>query len=269
MSTPQPIAPRSAWTPLIKAFITDHGLRMDAAGTVAQRSLKRAVGDQIRRDLQRGYLPPIPETVHAPPAPCAPAKTVVVLGADGFAAGNMSMMHVGVSVAPSYIPGVAQANELNLTTIATSRSDDHWGGLDSTLAGGYYSCACDEIPADCIAQEFNQMVNSGVCETAEGSLHVDPTGCFDLVAARGIRGGRGKCACHVAAEHSQRLDLPQLRDGSTWGEAKKVLDEPFPFLTADIMRADSHTPPSGWDYALGPWKCDREGCVVAFASHDE
>eukprot|EP00966_Prymnesium_polylepis_P149423 3452180-Prymnesium_polylepis.3 len=60
------------------------------------------------------------------------------------------MMHVGVSVAPSYISGIAQSDEINLSTVATSRTDDHWGGLDSTLTGGYYSAECEEMPTDCI-----------------------------------------------------------------------------------------------------------------------
>ena len=35
------------------------------------------------------------------------------------------------------------------------------------------------------------------------------------------------------------------------------------------MRADSHTPPPGWDYNVGPWKCNREGCKITFTSHAE
>ena len=39
LNFPQPIAPRVAWQPLVKMFISDHGLRMDPSGTVAQRTI--------------------------------------------------------------------------------------------------------------------------------------------------------------------------------------------------------------------------------------
>ena len=129
---------------------------MDPSGKIAQRSISRVVGEQIERDMERGYLPPIPE--NAPPPP-----TVVVLGADGFTATNMSMMHVGVGIAPSYVPGFAQQNELNLKTVATSRTDDHWGGLDSTLTGGYFSTDVEEMPNNSIAVEFNKMLTTKIC----------------------------------------------------------------------------------------------------------
>ena len=154
---------------------------MDPSGKIAQRSISRVVGEQIERDMERGYLPPIPE--NAPPPP-----TVVVLGADGFTATNMSMMHVGVGIAPSYVPGFAQQNELNLKTVATSRTDDHWGGLDSTLTGGYFSTDVEEMPNNSIAVEFNKMLTTNICPpcpTGGAPLVVDPAACFDLAAARG------------------------------------------------------------------------------------
>ena len=238
---------------------------MDPSGKIAQRSISRVVGEQIERDMERGYLPPIPE--NAPPPP-----TVVVLGADGFTATNMSMMHVGVGIAPSYVPGIAQQNELNLKTVATSRTDDHWGGLDSTLTGGYFSTDVEEMPNNSIAVEFNKMLTTKICPpcpTGGAPLVVDPAACFDLAAARGIRGGRGKCACHVAAEATDRLKVPDLPADCAWPEAQEILDKEFPFLTVELMRADSHTPPAGWKYSMGPWKCNRPGCNVSFASHAE
>ena len=262
LNFPQPIAPRTAWQPLVKTCIHDHGLHMDPSGTVAQRSITRVVSEQVGRDMERGYLPSIAE---------AP-KTVVVLGADGFTATHMSMMHVGVSIAPNYKPGIAQQNEINLKTVATSRTDDHWGGLDHTLTSGYYSAGCTEMAADCIAAEYNKMLATGVCPPCPAGgapMMVDPVACFDLAAARGIRGGRGKCACHVAAEASDRLKVPDLPADCTWPEAKEILDKEFPFLTASTMRADSHTPPAGWDYSMGPWKCNRPGCNVSFTSNAE
>ena len=35
LNVPQPIVSRTAWTPLIKMCITDHGLRMDSSGKIA------------------------------------------------------------------------------------------------------------------------------------------------------------------------------------------------------------------------------------------
>ena len=79
LNFPQPIVSRAAWTPLAKLFIADHGLRMDATGKIAQRSVARVVAEQIQRDKGRSYLAPIAEGVEVHP-------TVVVLGADGFTA---------------------------------------------------------------------------------------------------------------------------------------------------------------------------------------
>ena len=87
LNYPQPIKARSQWTPLVNTFITEHGLRMDSAGTIAQRSLRRVISEQHACDVGRGYLLSIPE--EAP-------FLIPVLGADGFTADNNSMMHVGV-----------------------------------------------------------------------------------------------------------------------------------------------------------------------------
>jgi hypothetical protein len=264
---PQPIAPRTHWTPLVKTFITDHGLSIDASGTMAQRSFARVLGEQVERDRQRGYLPAIPEESAAARAP-----TVCVFGADGFSAGNMSMMHVGVSVAPSYVEGIAQCNEVNINTVATSRTDDHWGGLDATLARGYYSGSCDTLPADSILHEFNEMLRTGFCPPSRDGGKpepVDPVACLDLAAARGIRGGKGKCACHVTADSKDRLKLPEVADDADWPTVRRQLDEAFPFLESNVMRADSHTPPVDWDYVMGPWSCKRAGCSCSFASKAE
>ena len=263
MNFPQPIKARTQWTPLVKAFITEHGLHMDSTGTIAQRSFARVVREQHACDVQRGYLTTIPEEG---------AETVLslipVLGADGFSVGNNSMMHVGVSLAPSYRAGIAQQNEINMSTVATSRTDDHWSGLNTTLVGGYYAGDCDALPPDSIAAEFNQMYTTKKLSTPDGEIDVDPAVCPDLAAARGFRGGRGKCACHTAAETSEeRASMPELAEECDWEEAAKVLNDVAPFLKHDAMRADSHTPPAGWNYALGPWACKRPGCCVSFASH--
>ena len=106
---PQPIVARSAWTPLIKVCIADHGLRMDSTGRIAQRSVTRVVHEKVLRDRQRGYLPPIPEGDEASDT-VAVEPTVIVLGADEFSAGNMSMMYVcgcqrGPQLYPRHRPG--------------------------------------------------------------------------------------------------------------------------------------------------------------------
>jgi hypothetical protein len=158
----------------------------------------------------------------------------------------MSMMHVGVSVAPSYIPGIVQSNEINLNTVATSRTDDHWGGLNKTLAGGFYTGVCDEIPKNSIAYDFNEMHRTGIVGgEAMNQEAVEVTTCLDLAAARGIRGGRGKCAAHVAAEHKDRQTVPELPADATWKEAEELLSKSYPFLSNATMRADSHTPLAG------------------------
>ena len=124
-------------------------------------------------------------------------------------------------------------------------------------------------PKNCIAYEFNEMHRTGKCEGGgdEKAEDVDLTDCFDLAAARGIRGERGKCAAHVAAEHKDRQTVPDLPTDATWKQAEEILSKSFPFLRSAAMRADSHTPPADWDYKTGPWKCKRPGCNVLFASH--
>ena len=112
------------------------------------------------------------------------------------------------------------------------------------------------------------MYTTKKLSTPDGEIDVDPAVCPDLAAARGFRGGRGKCACHTAAETSEeRASVPELAEECDWEEAAKVLNDVAPFLKHDAMRADSHTPPAGWNYALGPWACKRPGCCVSFASH--
>ena len=129
-------------------------------------------------------------------------------------------MHVGVRIAPSYKQGISQANEINLSTVATSRTDDHWSGLNTILCSGYYTGDCEEQPAGSIASQFNDMVRSKTLKTASGAeVPVDPAACFDLAAARGIRGGRAKCAYHTTAETSEdRHSVPELAQECEWEE---------------------------------------------------
>ena len=42
------------------------------------------------------------------------------------------MMHVSSSIAPTYTTGVSVDNEKNISTVATSLTDDHWSGLNQT-----------------------------------------------------------------------------------------------------------------------------------------
>ena len=105
------------------------------------------------------------------------------------------------------------------------------------------------MPPDCIAAEINTLIKTKQLPVAamhdRSSRYVPITvrGCFDLVAARGIRGGRGRCACHTQATTAQRFDVPPLKDDTTWAQAKAMLNQ-HPMLTAVIMRSDSHTPPA-------------------------
>eukprot|EP00966_Prymnesium_polylepis_P062617 1453172-Prymnesium_polylepis.1 len=105
-------------------------------------------------------------------------------------------MHVATSIAPLYRDGVSVENEKNINTVVTSTTDDHWGGLDETLCGGYFTGAVDALPPTSNAAEINQLICSGcVHMPAEGpyparEVPIKVRGCFDLVAARGIRGGR-------------------------------------------------------------------------------
>ena len=256
---PQPIAPRSGlsgWHRLVKLSIQTWGLRMDADGRVAQRSLRGVVQQQVLRDESRGILRPV--TVDDP--------LVVVLGADGTGVGKRGIMHVGSSIAPTYAEGISQQNERNLNTVATSVTDDHWAGLNEVLCAGYYTGKVAELPADCIAAEFN-AINADRCVDA---MPANGAGCFDLAAARGIRGGRGRCACHAEANTAEeRFSVPDLDDCDTWEEGKVELEQ-VQLLTNQLMRDDSHTPPDDWDYeAQGPWQCGRTGCDVKFKSKSE
>ena len=256
VSFPQPIVPRSGpagWTHLVKRMQDEHGLRMDATGRVAQRSFATTVARQLARDQARGLLRDLTDA----------DPLVAVLGADGTGVGKRSITHVATSIAPSYKPGIAQQNEMNLNTIATSVTDDHWGGLDETLCGSAYSTG-DLLPANSIAAEINEINRTGHVAGVPAKV----VGCFDLVAARGIRGGRGRCACHVeAVTAAERHSIPLITEGSTWDEVAAKMDRAYPFLKAAQMRDDSHTPPEDWDYcAQGPWRCTRAGCSVSFAS---
>ena len=256
---PQPIAPRNGiagWTHLVKKMQETHGLRMDATGRVAQRSLAKTIAAQLARDQGRGIVRPI----------TADAPLIAVLGADGTGVGKRSITHVSSSIAPSYLAGISQQNEMNLNTIATSVTDDHWAGLDEVLCGCAYSTG-DHLSADSIAAEFNAINRTGNVAGVPAKC----LGCFDLVAARGIRGARGRAACHCeAVTATERFSIPTISDDSEWEDVVREMTQTFPFLSHSQLRNDSHTPPEGWDYATrGPWCCSRQGCDVSFASHAE
>ena len=155
---PQPITSRFAWTPLIKAQEKRFGLRLSAGGKVASRSFKLTVAKAHARDSARGVLQTISEE----------EPFVIVLGADATGMGKVGITHVAVSCAPSYREGIAQQNELNINTLATSRTDDHWEGLDQVLCDGFYGGSSDELElsATCIAAEVNAVVCTGCTETA-------------------------------------------------------------------------------------------------------
>ena len=253
---PQPIRPRCGalgWTRLIKAMQERHGLTMDSQGRIAQRSYAHTVANQVKRDQARGLLRPLTES----------DPLTSVLGADGTGIGKRSLMHVACSVAPSYRVGISVENEKNINTVATSVTDDHWAGLNETLCGGYYTGTGDMLPPISIAAEINEIISSRRLQGLDVPVQV--RGCFDLVAARGIRGGRGRCACHTAAPTADRFAVPKLTATTTWAEAKAMLDK-VPTLTAAEMRNDSHTPPEDWDYTARPWTCSRPGCGCTFKS---
>ena len=135
----------------------------------------------------------------------------------------------------------------------------------------------DALPPHSIAAEFNAIVRAGCVEAdVEDATIVVPTkakGCFDLAAIRGIRGGRGRCACHCSCQTaSDRHSVPaclDVKDTSEveWSELKSDLDA-HKLLDNTTMRDDSHTPPKDWDYVASPWRCPREGCECEFVSHE-
>ena len=263
ISFPQPIRPGSGalgWAQLVSAAQKRYGLSMDKSGRIAQRSYLTTVALQVERDLARGLLRPITDA----------DPLIAVLGADGTGVGKRSMMHVANSIAPSYRDGVSVENEKNLSTIATSVTDDHWSGLNETLCGGFYTGDGDgELPPTSIAAEINSMI-ADQCVTIsdpDGTKRDVPArarGSFDLVAARGIRGGRGRCACHVEADDKERFGVPPIKEDTTWAEASVMLEK-HPLLKSADLRSDSHTPPAHWDWTK-PWKCPRAGCSVEFKS---
>ena len=260
LSFPQPIRPRSGllgWARLVSESIKRHGLTMDSQGRVAQRSYADTVIKQVERDVSRKLLRPL----------TAEDPLISVLGADGTGVGKRSLMHVACSVAPSYRDGISVENEKNINTVAASITDDHWGGLNETLCGGYYTGVGDSLPPGSIAAEVNGLIATQCLECPsfpDQAVPVRVRGCFDLVAARGIRGGRGRCACHVEAATAERFDTPPITDQTTWNEAAKMLQK-RPTLTAAGLRDDAHTPPEDWDWTH-PWRCKRPGCHVEFTS---
>mmetsp|Transcript_28287 Transcript_28287/g.72732 ORF Transcript_28287/g.72732 Transcript_28287/m.72732 type:complete len:119 (+) Transcript_28287:1257-1613(+) len=110
-------------------------------------------------------------------------------------------MHVANSIAPSYRYGISVENEKNINTVAISTTDDHWGGLNETLCGGYFTGETEALPPSSIAAEINSLIASGSVQipAAEGEppqqlpirVRGCSRGCFNLVAARAIRGGEG------------------------------------------------------------------------------
>ena len=186
LNFPQPIVSRYSWTPLIKAQEERFGLRMSLGGKVASRSFKHTVGLAHARDTARSVLQTITEE----------EPFIIVLGADATGMGKVGITHVAVSCAPSYRVGIAQQNELNINTIATSRTDDHWGGLDQVLCHGFYASEDkDEIqlPATCIAAEINTVVCGGCTETALGEP-LPPRDCERVLrpcGGEGVSRGQG------------------------------------------------------------------------------
>jgi len=168
-----------------------HDLKMDAKGRIAQRSYAGTVARQVVRDKARALLRPI--TCDDP--------LICVIGADGTGIGKRSIMHVANSIAPSYRDGISVENEKNINTVATSTTDDHWGGLNETLCGGYFTGETEALPPSSIAAEINSLIASGSVQipAAEGEppqqlpirVRGCSRGCFNLVAARAIRGGEG------------------------------------------------------------------------------
>ena len=259
---PQPIASRYAWTPLVKAAEKRYGLKISGDGKVASRSFVGTLRQAHARDSARGLLRPISEE----------DPFVCVLGADATGVGKVGLTHVALSVAPSYREGIAVQNELNINTIATSRTDDHWEGLNEVLCAGYYQGKVDELPPTCIAAEIDAIVVAGSMETTAGKcVCVRAHGCFDLVAARGVRGGRGRCACHCECEtEADRWSCPEVAEEDGDWETVKPLLLKHKLLDNSTMRNDSHTPPADWDFeAQGPWYCEREGCDVKFVSWED
>ena len=255
---PQPIRARSDWTPLIKEDIQKFGLGMDARG-IAERSLVNTLNLQIARDMGRGFIRPISEADVLRPA----------LGADATGVGKRSMMHVGTTIASNYKEGISVANEMNLCTIATSPTDDHWAGLDQTLARGFHSGEGTTLPPDCIAAEFNNMCINGVLASSDECFKCRPVGCFDLAAARGIRGANGRAACHCACSSAADLfSVPLIHSTSNWKEAEGELRK-HQLLKNKDMRTASHTPPSDWDYLKGPWRCPVQECSCIFTSNEQ
>ena len=194
---------------------------------------------QVVRDKGRGWLDTITEE-----EPLRPT-----LGADGTVVGKNGFMHVTSDIAASYKKGIAQQNELAVCTVAAAQTDDHWGGLNEVLCGGYYSSeSMEALPSDSIAAEFNSVVDSGEVTVDDERTPADPHGCFDLVAARGIRGARGRAACHCAClTTAQRHSIPPCLDCDDtselkWDEVKGEL-EGHELLENEIMMNDSNTPP--------------------------
>ena len=257
---PQPIRARSDWTPLIKEDVQKFGLRMDSRG-IAERSLASTLNHQVARDMARGFLRPISEADVLRPA----------IGADATGVGKRSMMHVGTTIASNYKDGISVANEMNLCTIATSPTDDHWAGLDQTLARGYFAGAETTLPPDSIAAEFNSIKITKELFSADDDqrFKCHPVGCFDLAAARGIRGANGRAACHCACSTSAHLfSVPFVGSGTSWHEASSLLRKHELLKYRDMCTA-SHTPPIDWDYSKSPWRCPVQGCSCVFASEEQ
>ena len=146
--------------------------------------------------------------------------------------------------------------------------------MNDVLCGGFYTGTVDHLPPDSIAADFNAMISNQRLDVDEKKIPCNPIGCFDLAAARGLRGGRGRCACHCSClTAAERHAIPSCLDADDtskveWAEVKKELED-HELLDYDTMLNDSHTPLDDWDFAKSPWVCKRDLCGVTFKSKEE
>ena len=110
------------------------------------------------------------------------------------------------------------------------------------------------------------------------ALPCQPVGCFDLAAARGIRGCKGKAACFCACKGKKQLQaypgdgtVPSLPDVvgdelAEWKAAEGVLASVCAYdselMSARSIQAAGHVPPNDHNFEAGPWSCSHCNVVI-------
>ena len=258
---PQPLVSEYRWFPVWKSYAEKYGITIDKNGKVARRDFLATLRSMILRDREHMFDP----TTERPWTP--------VFGIDGTSiSAKRSFSHDGISLGPCYDTVKAVQSELKFTTLGIGQYHDDLAGQDAIMGS---------VTADQITQIYAEGCVDDLDPSAPGTkTPVRMRGCFDLAAARGMRGCFGKAACLCACrgkamlqaypgdvettvkEHQRLEHLPSIPAGDSeevWAEARAILRGFCAYgsekMSAASLLMASHTPPTDWNGS--PWWCEH------------